>query len=41
MKLVIIGINNNVDESTLRVALQKFAKIVNGTSTPYINSCRS
>lgn len=36
MKLVIIGINNNVDESTLRVALQKFAKIVNGTSTPIV-----
>lgn len=36
MKLVIIGINNNVDETTLKVALQKFAKIVNGTSTPVI-----
>lgn len=36
MKLVIIGINDNVDEATLRVALQKFAKIVNGTSTPVV-----
>lgn len=36
MKLVIVGINNNVDETTLRVALQKFAKIVNGTSTPIV-----
>ena len=36
MKLIIIGINDNVDETTLRVALQKFAKIVNGTSTPIV-----
>lgn len=36
MKLIIVGINNNVDETTLRVALQKFAKIVNGTSTPIV-----
>lgn len=36
MKLIIVGINNNVDETTLRVALEKFAKIVSGTSTPIV-----
>lgn len=36
MKLIIVGINNNVDETTLKVALQKFAQIVKGTSTPIV-----
>lgn len=36
MKLLIIGLHQNVDEATLKVACEKFAKIINGCSDPIV-----